>query len=273
MGRWRFAGAAPISDRDTLEYRVYASQDNGQTWAQLNTTRLRQASAPAGAPVGGSVSTRAGGATPNAAAIAASERTVDAELAKHPEISASMRQAIIDSQTQALEQAGRTPGTALSTSPPGSAPLPSGPPQPQRASTFTWDTSQVPDGTYLVKVVADDAPSNPGDSALTAEAVSQPFIVDNSAPAFSDVAFVEEADNTTAKVTGNVNSSGAFVKAVQYKVDGGGWLAAQPTDGLFDSNHDGFAFTANLVGAGPHHITIEAFDRAGNMASTSVDTK
>ncbi len=267
----RWSGTDP--DRDTLEYRVYASQDGGQTWAQLNTTRLRQTSAPAGAPVGSSADTRPGGATPNAAAMSASERTIAAELAKHPEISASMRQAIIDAQTQALEQAGRTPGTALSTSSSSSATFAAGPPQPQRASTFTWDTSQVPDGTYLVKVVADDAPSNPGDSALSAEAVSQPFTVDNSAPAFSDVSFVEQGDNTAAKVTGNVGTTGAFVKAVQYKVDNGGWLAAQPTDGLFDSNRDGFQFTANLPGAGPHHITIEAFDRAGNMASTTVDTK
>ena len=34
---------------------------------------------------------------------------------------------------------------------------------------FVWDTTSVPNGTYLVKIVASDAPSNPPGSALTGE--------------------------------------------------------------------------------------------------------
>src|SRR5439155_19454941 len=44
-------------------------------------------------------------------------------------------------------------------------------------SILVWDTNTVPNGTYFVKVVASDAPSNPLSYALTGELDSAAFEV------------------------------------------------------------------------------------------------
>ena len=45
-----------------------------------------------------------------------------------------------------------------------------------------WDTTSVPDGTYLVKVGASDAPSNSPGTALVGEMESVTFDIDNTPP-------------------------------------------------------------------------------------------
>ena len=47
---------------------------------------------------------------------------------------------------------------------------------------FVWDTTSVPDGTYVVKVSATDAPSNSPGTALVGEMESMTFDIDNTPP-------------------------------------------------------------------------------------------
>ena len=47
---------------------------------------------------------------------------------------------------------------------------------------FSWDSTAFPDGRYVVRVSATDAPSNPPDQALGASLISDPFLIDNTAP-------------------------------------------------------------------------------------------
>ena len=47
---------------------------------------------------------------------------------------------------------------------------------------FVWDTTSVPNGTYVVKIVASDAPGNPPGTALTGERESRSFDIDNAPP-------------------------------------------------------------------------------------------
>src|SRR5205823_10658969 len=44
---------------------------------------------------------------------------------------------------------------------------------------LVWDKTTVPNGTYFVKVVESDAPSNPLGTALTGELASSAFEIDN----------------------------------------------------------------------------------------------
>ena len=48
---------------------------------------------------------------------------------------------------------------------------------------FVWDTTMVPNGTYFVRVVASDSPSNPAGAALTGERDSTAFLIDHTPPA------------------------------------------------------------------------------------------
>ena len=50
---------------------------------------------------------------------------------------------------------------------------------------FVWDTTSVPNGTYVVKIVASDGPGNPPGTALTGERESRSFDIDNAPPVIS----------------------------------------------------------------------------------------
>src|SRR5439155_25274646 len=52
-------------------------------------------------------------------------------------------------------------------------------------SILVWDTATVPNGTYFIKVVASDAPSNPTATALSGDLESSAFEVDNTPPQIS----------------------------------------------------------------------------------------
>src|SRR5207237_9635459 len=47
---------------------------------------------------------------------------------------------------------------------------------------YTINSDTLPDGTYVVRVVANDSPSNPPEIALRGEMESHPFIIDNTPP-------------------------------------------------------------------------------------------
>ena len=47
---------------------------------------------------------------------------------------------------------------------------------------LVWDTATVPNGTYFIKIVASDSPSNPTSTALSGELESIAFEIDNTPP-------------------------------------------------------------------------------------------
>lgn len=53
--------------------------------------------------------------------------------------------------------------------------------KPLKALSYDWDTTQYPDGSYRLRITADDALSN-AEEAKSSEVFSLPFIIDNTAP-------------------------------------------------------------------------------------------
>src|SRR5262249_27431717 len=47
---------------------------------------------------------------------------------------------------------------------------------------YTINSGTIPDGTYVLRVVASDLPSNPASIALTGELETRPFTIDNTPP-------------------------------------------------------------------------------------------
>ena len=137
-----------------------------------------------------------------------------------------------------------------------------------KETTYSWDTTQVPDGFYQIKVTATDKPSNPV-GALTAKAVSTPFLIANTAPTLTLRTPTVNADKSVT-LTGTAQTGLAFVQAVQAKVDDGDPIAASADDGLFDSVHEPFTLTAPSLSSGPHKIEVQALDQAGNKATQTV---
>ena len=54
--------------------------------------------------------------------------------------------------------------------------------EPITEKTFAWDTTAFPSGSYRLKLIASDRPSNSPDDALTRERESLTFIVDHDPP-------------------------------------------------------------------------------------------
>ena len=142
-----------------------------------------------------------------------------------------------------------------------------------KETSFSWDTTEVPDGTYQVRVIASDKPSNPTDF-LTARAVSAPFLIANAGPTLTVLVTSGSplsADDTTLTLHGTVTTGAAFVKAVQAKIDGGDPIAASADDGLFDSSLETWSLTLPPLPVGKHSVEVQAIDTAGNTVTKTVD--
>jgi sugar lactone lactonase YvrE len=128
-------------------------------------------------------------------------------------------------------------------------------------SLYTWDTTAVPDGTYVVKVVASDAPGNAPNGALTAERESAPFEIDNTPPMI-DVAIPGQ---TPGKALFIVRDSHSPIQRVEYSTNAGGWKLLYPVDGLLDSREERFEMPRDPASTSP--IVLRASDTMGNVAT------
>jgi len=133
---------------------------------------------------------------------------------------------------------------------------------------LAWDTSTVPNGRYVVKVVARDTPSNPEALALSGEKVSTPFDVDNTPPAVS----ASLVPGKPPRIRARVKDDNSIIRRAEYTVDGGRWHEVHPTDGINDALEETYEIVVDdLPGAGPHVIVLRAQDLLGNVASAQVE--
>jgi sugar lactone lactonase YvrE len=127
-------------------------------------------------------------------------------------------------------------------------------------SIYTWDTTSVPDGTYSIKIVASDGPSNAPPAALNAERESPTFEIDNTPPT---IIINPAATGATASFT--VRDSHSPIQRVEYSTNAGGWRLLYPVDGLLDSAEEQFELTRERDVNEP--IVLRATDALGNVAT------
>jgi hypothetical protein len=134
-------------------------------------------------------------------------------------------------------------------------------------SIIVWDTTTVANGTYFIRVVASDAPSNGADGALTGDLDSSAFDVDNSAPSIT-VRNVRTADNAT-RVSLEISDDQSVIQRVEWSRDGQEWQAIFPQDGIADSRNERYEIP--VTGAiGPRGLIVRATDAMNNVATTEV---
>ena len=101
-------------------------------------------------------------------------------------------------------------------------------------SILVWDTTSVPNGRYVVRVVASDAPSNSPATALSGDMESAAFDIDNLPPAITVTAVRREGARTIDRV-----------RRARRPLRGAarGLLAGRRPldDGLSEGRHRGFA--------------------------------
>ncbi|HEX9653082.1 MAG TPA: hypothetical protein VGA99_05185, partial [bacterium] len=132
-----------------------------------------------------------------------------------------------------------------------------------RGSVYSWDSELMPDGDYVVKIIAKDGLSNPPALALNSEKVSQPFKVDNSGPKVSDVNVIK--GEKAAKITFTVEDERSLVSTVEYGLNVDEWKLLYPVDGICDSKLERFEISIDKSLKGSQPLVIKAKDELGNI--------
>ena len=137
---------------------------------------------------------------------------------------------------------------------------------------FSWDTTSMPDGAYFLKIVASDAPGNPGGEGLSSQRESDRFVVSNTPPSIAQLS--AEAAGAAVRVRFQASAPVSSIVRAQYSLDAGDWTLVFPSGGLSDAPQESYDFQLQKVAAGEHTVTVRVYDQFENVstAKTSIKT-
>ena len=144
---------------------------------------------------------------------------------------------------------------------------PLGGPDPLTKTEYDWNSEGLPDGNYVVRVVASDERSEPRERALEATFVSEPILVDNRKP---------EVAGLTARypyVSGRARDDQSPITSLEYAIDGGEWRVLAPADGICDDLVEAFTLRLPALPPGPHAVTVRAWDSADNVGAAALTVR
>ncbi|MEM1211140.1 MAG: hypothetical protein AAGI68_02475 [Planctomycetota bacterium] len=132
-----------------------------------------------------------------------------------------------------------------------------------------WDTRRVPDGRYVVRVVASDASDNPPDMARSVARVSEVVSVDNGRPELTGVGHAVEGRVLT--VSGVASDAFSPLMSLAYSLDGEEeFRVLVPDDLIVDSTKEAWSVTLRGLARGPHVLTLRVVDARGNALYRNV---
>ena len=150
------------------------------------------------------------------------------------------------------------------------------------------DSDLFPDGGYTIRVVASDAPSHSAEDALTGEATSARFEVDNTPPQIE--ALKAAVDGGKIRVTFRAVDSFSPISHAEYSIDAGEPQTIEPVGQISDSKTESYDFkvpvpsiaeTAAAANPGQssapsaassdeHTVIVRVYDRFDNMGVSKV---
>ena len=133
---------------------------------------------------------------------------------------------------------------------------------------FVWDTTSVPNDTYVVKVVASDQPSNTPGASLEGELESSAFDIDNAPPTITVTSLRAVGARTT--ISFDVRDDWSSIQKVEYSLDAQRWQVVYPKDGIFDSRSESFDVTLDTAVV-TRGLIIRAYDAKNNSATARGD--
>jgi hypothetical protein len=136
------------------------------------------------------------------------------------------------------------------------------------ASMLTWNTNTLGDGRYRVKVSASDSEGNAVGEALTAEAVSEPFSIDNTPPRVTSLDAAAKSGGV--ELTGAAEDGEGWLQRLDLAIDDGAWHSLSPDGGLADSPRLTFRTVLKDLTTGAHLLSVRAVDAGGNAATRAV---
>jgi hypothetical protein len=133
---------------------------------------------------------------------------------------------------------------------------------------YTIDGNRLPDGTYLFKVIATDAPGNPAEAALTNEETTEAVEIDNTPPTIKVTG--PAVSGQIAEVTFDTSDATSRIVRAEYSVDGGAWQLVYPLDGVADSAHEIYKVRVTFDKMGEHVIAFRCADSSSNVGTSKV---
>jgi hypothetical protein len=131
--------------------------------------------------------------------------------------------------------------------------------------SLSWDSTAFPDGQYQVRVTVSDAPDNPPGQGLMAMMESEPFTIDNTPPVITNL--TAEPASTNMNVRFHVKDALTVLAKVEYSVDGGEWMMAEPTTRLTDSQEHDYHLLVPRPGFGEILVAVRATDANDNVST------
>jgi len=135
------------------------------------------------------------------------------------------------------------------------------PGHPLTKTQFDWDTADLPEGRYQLRVQASDELSNPPDRVKKHELASNTIVVDNTPPALVSL----EANGR--RVTGTAVDGVGPIARIEMSVAGSGeWFPFFPRDGIYDQQHEDFDVDVSSFAPQGHVvIAVRVYDQANNF--------
>ena len=129
-------------------------------------------------------------------------------------------------------------------------------------TSYSIDGDTLADGRYFFRVVASDRESNPQESALEAELISSPVLIDNTPPAIAVAS--QEFKNGVLDVVFSGADAASALRRCEYSLDAGAWIPMQSEDGVIDSPMERFHLHLANVAAGEHMLVLRVVDSGNN---------
>ena len=146
---------------------------------------------------------------------------------------------------------------------------------------YSFESNLLPDGGYVIKVVASDAPSHTPEEALSDERQSDRFDIDNTPPRIEHLA--ARLDGRQLHVTFQASDDFSPIRRAEFSVDAGDWQFLEPVGQISDSKTENYDFNSVLPAsdtpadsqrgrssAAPrteHVVVVRVYDRADNVAT------
>ncbi len=124
---------------------------------------------------------------------------------------------------------------------------------------YSFDSTAFPDGEYVVRVTASDAPGNTPAEALSGSFSSDPFTIDNTPPAITDVK--TRGDGAHRQISFTAKDALSWLDKAEYSVNGGNWTLLEPVNKVTDSQ----ILTYSVPAEEGQLITVRIFDENDNV--------
>jgi hypothetical protein len=145
--------------------------------------------------------------------------------------------------------------------------------------SYSFDSALLPDGSYVVKVVASDAPAHTDAEALKGEKVSEVFVVDTTPPVpgvltATMIAGTPAATRPMIHSTLEARDATSPIAHAEYSLDAGSWQYLEPVGKVSDSLTERYDFTvavpaatAPMQDAKEHVLAVRVYDRYENVVA------